>query len=183
MILQPGLADFVVEQLSLSPDKKDFSVGEPVLITTVIKNQGAAPSSPVWVDLYINPAAPPTASNKLWYQTCSLQPCFGLAWAVPTLAPGESITLTSQLASYTPEYSVWPGWFAAGTTDIYVYVDSWEPESISGAVAESDETNNQSHLAGLTASGANPPSARSRLTSFSWRPAAPAAEAMRRHIP
>jgi hypothetical protein len=70
------------------------------------------------------------------------------------LAPGQSITLSSQ--SVPIGYSVWPGSFAAGTSDLYVYVDTYDPGVASGAVAESDETNNRAELHGLSVAGPNP---------------------------
>jgi len=53
-------------------------------------------------------------------------------------------------------YAIWPGWFAAATTDLYAYADSYNPGVAAGAVAESDETNNQFHQGGLTVTGTNP---------------------------
>ena len=70
------------------------------------------------------------------------------------LKAGESITLTSSL--FPPGYSIWPGWFASGTTDLYLYVDSYNPGSTYGAVLEGSESNNQFHLGGLTVTGKNP---------------------------
>jgi hypothetical protein len=52
--------------------------------------------------------------------------------------------------------SVWPGWFAAGTSDLYAYADSFNPGVAAGAVAESSETNNRAELHGLSVSGPNP---------------------------
>jgi hypothetical protein len=65
--------------------------------------------------------------------------------------------LTATPSSYAANYSNWPGWFSAGTTDLYLYVDNWNPGVATGAVAESDETNNQFHIGGLTVTGPNPP--------------------------
>ncbi|HEY3231463.1 MAG TPA: CARDB domain-containing protein, partial [Roseiflexaceae bacterium] len=128
---------------------------EPVVISVTVTNVGDAAAGPFWVDLFINPSAPPTQANVTWNQTCTLSPCYGIAWLVPNgLAPGASITLSSQ--SVPAGYSVWPGYFAAGTTDLYVYADSWNPGVATGAVAESNETNNSAHLGGLTVTGPNP---------------------------
>jgi hypothetical protein len=82
-------------------------------------------------------------------------PCFGMAWGVVDgLAPGQSITLSSQ--RLPAGYSSWPGWFAAGTSDLYVYADSYNPGVAIGAAAESDETNNRAELHGLNVAGPNP---------------------------
>ena len=70
------------------------------------------------------------------------------------LAPGQSITLSS--LGLPSGFSVWPGYFAAGTTDLYAYADSYSPGVVDGSVAESDETNNRAELHGLTVTGPNP---------------------------
>ena len=78
-----------------------------------------------------------------------------MAWEVASgLAPGESVTLSS--LSLPAGYSVWPGYFAAGTSDVYAYVDSHNPGVSAGAVAESNETNNRAELHGLTRDRAEP---------------------------
>jgi hypothetical protein len=71
------------------------------------------------------------------------------------LAPGQSVTLTSAPAAFEAPYSIWTGSFATGTTDLYAYIDSWNPNVAAGAVAESDEGNNRVELRGLTVTGAN----------------------------
>jgi hypothetical protein len=151
---KPAQPDLVAK-ISLVPNKRTFAAGEPVVVTVTVTNQGTGPTVGFWVDLYINPAAPPTAANMTWNTTCALSPCYGIAWYVPgPLAPGASITLSS--ASGMPGYTIWPGYFAAGTTDLYVYVDSWNPSAATGAVLEANETNNSDHIGGLTVTGPNP---------------------------
>ena len=71
------------------------------------------------------------------------------------LAPGQSVTLSS--LSLPVGYSIWPGYFAAGTSDLYAYADSYNPGVASGAIAESDESNNRAELHGLSVTGLNPP--------------------------
>ena len=51
---------------------------------------------------------------------------------------------------------IWPGWFAAGTTDLYFYADSFNPGVAVGAVAELDESNNRAELHDLNVAGASP---------------------------
>jgi hypothetical protein len=155
IINRPGRPD-LVGSISLSPDKRAFAAGEPVQIAVTITNQGNGTSEPAWADLFINPSSPPTAANTIWNYVCGMTPCFGLAWQVPALAPGQSVTLTSARGSYAAGYSLWPGWFARGTSDLYRYVDSWNPGVASGAVAESDETNNRAEIHGLSVTGVNP---------------------------
>ena len=109
------------------------------------------------MDLYTNPAQPPD-SNKIWNETCTFDRdhCFGIAWLMPGLAPGQSITLISTPASYSAGQTKWLGWFAAGTTDLYLHVDTWNPGVSGNAVSESDETNNRAEIHGLQVTGPNP---------------------------
>jgi uncharacterized repeat protein (TIGR01451 family) len=149
----PDMPDLVVD-MSLTPDQSDFQAGEPVTITVVVTNQGTAAAGAFWVDFFINPNPVPVAANLLWPDTCTLDPCYGIAWHVPAgLGPGESIVLTSSPDSYSPEHTIWVGSFVSGTTDLYVYVDSYDPSVIYGAVEESNETNNRFERHGLSVEG------------------------------
>jgi hypothetical protein len=135
---------------TLSPNKLNFSPGELVTITVTITNQGTATAGGFWADFFINPSTPPTHANVIWNEVCGLTPCYGIAWSVPAgLAPGQSITLTSTPGSYGEGYTIWPGSFALGTTDLYLYVDSYNPGQADGAVVEGDETNNRAERHGL----------------------------------
>ncbi len=169
LIIHPGRPD-LVGSISLIPNATTFEAGEPAQISVTITNNGAARSTPAWVDLYINPSAPPDAPGTPWHLACGLQPCFGLVWIVPALEPGQSVMLTSAAGSYAQPYSIWPGWFARGTTDLYLYVDSWNPGAAAGAVAESDETNNRAELHGLQVTGDNPPGTSRLLEDLPARP-------------
>jgi uncharacterized repeat protein (TIGR01451 family) len=157
IVRKSGLSDLVAS-LQLSPDRLQFVTGEPVTITVTITNQGSEPASGFWVDLYINPSQPPDGPNHPWDETCGFNPCYGMAWFVDqSLAPEEAIQLTSTPASFLKDYSIWPGSFPAGVTDLYVYADSWDPGVNSGAVIESDESNNRAELHGLQVlAGTNP---------------------------
>jgi hypothetical protein len=152
---QGGSPD-LVGRIALAPDQRGFAAGEPVQINVTITNIGNAPSEPAWVDLYINPSVPPATSGTPWNAVCGLTPCFGLVWVVPALASGQQITLSSAAESYAQPYTIWPGWFAQGTADLYLYVDSWNPGAPDGAVVESSESNNRSELHGLRVVGTNP---------------------------
>jgi hypothetical protein len=154
LIQYPSTPDLVVSSISLDPNKSRFSAGEPVEISVVVENRGTAATGQFWVDLSINPNEPPTRANQLWNEHCTLSPCYGLAWYVEELAPGARVTLTSK--TLPAGYSVWPGGFAAGTTDLYAYADSYNPGVAAGTVVESDETNNQFHLGNLAVMGSNP---------------------------
>src|SRR5690606_9247497 len=112
----PSMADLVTS-IRLVPNKTSFRAGEPVEVQVIISNQGTVPAQNFWVDLSINPSSPPSAANHIWNERCGTTPCFGLAWEVKeSLAPGQSMTLTTRkpLAGF----AIWPGWFAAGTSDL-----------------------------------------------------------------
>lgn len=146
----------LVTSVRLNPAKTSFAAGEPVEVLITVTNRGAGAAGPFWVDLYLNPSAPPTAANQLWNNRCGLAPCFGIGWPVAAgLAPGQSVTLSSK--SPGAGYSIWTGWLAAGTTDIFAYADSWNEGVAAGAVDEASEANNRAELHGLTVTGANPP--------------------------
>jgi hypothetical protein len=163
LMQRAGTPDLVVSNVSLSPNKSSFSAGEPLEITMVVENRGTGPATGFWIDLSINPDQSPTSANRPWNEHCTLTPCYGLAWYVQVLAPGARITLTSK--ALPAEYSIWPGFFAAGTSDLYVYADSWNPSGVVGAVAESDEANNQFHRGGLVVTGPNPSQANPQTAS------------------
>ncbi|HEU4323076.1 MAG TPA: right-handed parallel beta-helix repeat-containing protein [Roseiflexaceae bacterium] len=157
VVLRSGTPDLAISAFSLQPAKTSYAAGEPVLVSVTITNQGDGTAQPFWVDLYLNPSRPP-ALNLPWQNTCTQTPCFGVAWPVArSLAPGESITLTTAPGAFPPEYSSWAGWLPVGTTDIYVLADSWAPGSPTGASGDRSTANNQAHIAGLTVSGSNPP--------------------------
>jgi hypothetical protein len=165
MLARSGEADLVVTSVTLSPSKTSFRAGEPVAITVVVKNQGSAAAAPFWVDMYLNPSRQP-GFNVIWNTTCTLNPCFGIGWPVTGgLAPGASVTLTS--AVVPPGYAVWSGYFAAGTTDLYVLADSYNP---SGPMVDSNRANNLFHMPGLQVTGPNP--TLSSAQSLDQRPAA-----------
>jgi hypothetical protein len=148
----------LVASLSLTPNS--LAPTSPVTITVTITNRGTAPASQFWVDFYINPSTPPTDTNQPWNKRCGLTPCYGIAWyVVQTIQPGQSITLTSTPGSYYAQNTRWRGQFTQGTSDLYVYVDSWNPTVATGAVDELNETNNRAEYHGQPASSAiNAPS-------------------------
>jgi hypothetical protein len=166
----PAPAPDLVAAIDLVPQQTTVAVGEPVEVRVTVTNQGAAPAGPFWVDLYINPSRPPDAAGQPWNKQCGMQPCFGMAWNVAEgLGPGQRVTLSSN--QMPPGYSVWPGWFAAGASELYAYADGWN-SGAGGAVAEHDETHNRAALAGLSVTGPNPQLA--GLQSAADLPARPA---------
>jgi hypothetical protein len=142
--------------LRLSPNKTTFDAGEQVVITAVITNAGTQETDPFWVDLFLNPSKVPEAGDT-WQYTCAITPCYGIAWGVQEpIAPGTQIELTSE--EVDGENSNWEGHFAAGTTDLYLYIDNVNEEGSqgqSGAVAESNEDNNRVHRQ-ITVTGSTP---------------------------
>lgn len=152
---RPALPDLVVAAIELAPARASYAAGEPVLISVTVANRGDAPATAFWVDLYLNPSAPPDAVNQRWNERCGLIPCYGIAWLVEGLPAGASVVLTS--AQIDPGQSIWPGSFAPGTSVIYAYADTWNPGVGAGGVHESDETNNLLARRGLTVTGAPAP--------------------------
>ena len=146
LVTKSGKPD-LVGSFSLKPDKLVFDLEEPVVINVTITNLGDAPTSNFWVDFYINPSRPPVEPNDIWDHLCGMSPCYGIVWFVEDeLEPGESVTLQSTPDSFRSAYTIWPGYFAPGSTDLYLYVDTWNPGSTSGLVLEGNEDNNRSEL-------------------------------------
>jgi len=179
LMLTPGYADLVAH-FSLSTNA--VVADQPVLVTVTITNQGNAPADPFWVDFYINPTQPPAAANQPWDKSCGGRRCEqGIAWYVDKLlAPGESITLTSTPGSYYGKNTVWDGSFNTGLLNLYLYADSWNPGVPTGAVYESNETNNRAEfhtLPGLASAAARTAAAPpDDLPALPLRPARPEPE-------
>jgi hypothetical protein len=148
----PNQADLTVSRFEILNNAD----GTIVLVVEV-ENRGNRIADGFWVDLFINPSMPPTNAGVTWDRTCNLNPCYGMAWGVPNLAPGQKVTLTSTSDSIDTESSHWLGVFAEGTTDLYVLVDSWNGEGdTDGAFTESNEDNNVAHLSLLSVSPSEP---------------------------
>ncbi|HEU5012968.1 MAG TPA: Calx-beta domain-containing protein [Roseiflexaceae bacterium] len=140
----------LVGSLSVSPAQ--VSQYQHVVFTAKVTNQGTAPASNFWVDMYVNPMRVPRV-NEPWNEICNPRACYGVAWFVTrTLQPGESIQLTTTPDSYVAENTAWLDFFTRGEQRFYLYVDSWNrnssntQKSDNAAVTESDETNNLSEL-------------------------------------
>ncbi len=150
VVLKPKLADLKV-QMSVSTGQIIWQ--EPAVVTLVVTNEGNAPASNFWVDLYLNPSEPPVVPNNPWNEVCTMDPCYGVAWFVSQpVEPGQSVTLTTTPQSYFRENTRWVGFFPRGTQDVYAYVDSWNRDAAGnavspfGAVYEVSETNNRAEL-------------------------------------
>ena len=165
-------------ELRLVPDKASFAADEPVMIELTVTNSGqAATNASFWVDLHINPARIPE-QNLLWQDNCGLFPCHGITWGVTqTLQPGESVVLRSSLDSYITKHTRWQGSLLAGTTDLYAFLDVWDPDTDFGTVNEGEqgEANNIVRLSGLTVTGSQPPKVQANTTApvLSPRPKQP----------
>lgn len=138
---EPPKPDLIVEVVVYAPENP--AVGQLAIITLTIKNIGeAATTRDFWADLYLNPTVTPT-QNLTWNEIGE----WGAAWRVyDSLAPGESITLTTQATDdpRAPEdvYSHWPGYFpVAGDVRTAVFVDSWD-DAAYGSIHEAREDNN-----------------------------------------
>jgi len=82
--------DLRVASLTVGPSYP--TAGQPVTITVRVENVGETAAGPFWVDLYDNPAPPPTEANQIWNFVCSgdLADCYGIAWYVADgLGAGE----------------------------------------------------------------------------------------------
>lgn len=151
--------DLVVSRFIIEPPGPNYQAGEAVLITVDVTNQGDAPATPFWVDLFINPLQEPVQAGTVWTDVCTLDPCFGIVWEVTqVLNPGETVTLQSTAQNYDAGWTSWPGWFISGTNQLYVYADNWggSRDIPHGGVVESDETNNRASL-NISVTGTNPP--------------------------
>jgi PKD repeat protein len=80
----------LVGRLSISPDQRTFTAGDPIALTLEVTNQGTAASEGgFWIDLYVNPTATPTV-NQSWLDLCGLTPCRGIVWSVSEVSVAYS---------------------------------------------------------------------------------------------
>jgi hypothetical protein len=156
------LSDLVVVGIDVTPANP--IAGQPAEVTVTVRNQGQANATNFWVDFYINPSAVPQTNNP-WNEICdpallAANQCYGLAWYYEgVLRPGESVVLVSRPQDaatpngFRAESSIWPGYFAPGSSQLYALADSWNRSADggvrdpNGAVTESDETNNRAQRA------------------------------------
>lgn len=163
---EPRRPDLVV-RFSVSPAAP--TAGKETGVEVMVTNQGTGPAAAFWVDLYINPSRTPQV-NDPWNELCALRPCFGLAWLHEgVLQPGQSVSFNSRPRSaanpngFRPEASAWPGFFANGTSQLYVIADSWnrdgagDARDADGALRELDEANNRAGQSVVVAAGPLPP--------------------------
>jgi PKD repeat protein len=161
--------DLVVERIVVSTDT----------VQVVILNQG--PVSVVdefWVDVYLNPATPPTAVNQTWQHVGD----YGIVWGVTVdalpLNPGESLTLTvtSSGGAYYHAGLSNVSWPLAVGTPVYAQVDSAHSFTAYGGVVENHEIvggpyNNISgpvDVADATDAGSPPPATAASYSAEYW---------------
>mgnify|MGYP006289684679 CR=1 FL=1 len=111
----------------------------PTALTVAVRNAGAAPARAFWVDLYLDPEAPPEV-NQPWPV---LSTPYGAAWFVDTLAAGETLTLTVGGPHYQAAQSRWPSAYPPGAHAVWAYADSWGYPQPWAGVVEADEGNNR----------------------------------------
>lgn len=125
----PSPPDLVVDQLIVTSQA----------ITVVVRNIGdTAVIDAFWVDVYINPATPPTGVNQAWDDVGQQ----GLVWgvigpALPILTD-TTLTLTFGDVYYRPDLSQVSFPLAVGTP-VYAQVDSVNLLTTYGGVLESHE--------------------------------------------
>lgn len=133
----PQGADLIVEKVAVTASGTEVTIRN-VGDLTVRSEDG------FWVDLYINPASPPTAVNQTIQELHSQ----GLVWGVfsPALQldPGQSYTLRVGDTYFVSEKSNIPPRINAGSI-IYVQVDSANEDSDFGGVVEVHEVNGGSY--------------------------------------
>lgn len=130
------------------------------VVTVVIQNAGTVSTGEgFWVDFYVNPSTlpdnPSLGGNRRWELTGSSQ---GIAWPVPALAAGASVTLTSDgsvgIAPAPAPLSQWSGSLPSGTNQLYAFVDSFDADGASFVeIAESNENNNLASQTIIAATG------------------------------
>ena len=120
--------DLVVNQITVDSNS----------VTVTIENQGSAPvTEEFWVDLYLNPAAPPTQVNEVW----EMSSMYGAAWGVVEpglLDSGESLELTLNDVYLDASRTNLPNVISTGSM-IYVQVDSANTNTTFGGVLETHE--------------------------------------------
>ncbi|HMQ50697.1 MAG TPA: hypothetical protein PKD98_01275 [Anaerolineae bacterium] len=135
----------------------DLSVAGNV-VSVEVENAGSCPTdSGFWVDLYADPQTLPSAlvgvtADRRW-RSPAVNASHGMAWEVPVIATGQTITLKSDGSSgFIPTDVSWPP--VSGAT-IYAFVDSFDNNDPDNAtyveIRESNEANNLSSALPLAA--------------------------------
>jgi hypothetical protein len=124
--------DLVVEAVTVDP-------ADPGAVAVTVRNDGLSTARDFWVDLYLDPSAPPE-TNQPWPTLCYP---YGATWYVAALAPDEPLVLRVEGAHYRADYSRWPEAYPGGAHEIWAYADSWGDPNPWGGVSEVSEDNNR----------------------------------------
>ncbi|HQH37382.1 MAG TPA: hypothetical protein PLH19_02455 [Anaerolineae bacterium] len=135
--------DLVITAVTVDP-------ANPGALQVQIANRGLSAAHDFWVDVFLDPTAPPAVN-----QTCIELGCvYQAVWYVDELPAGDSLTLMPGDIHYTPIWSQWPQpAYPGGAHTLWAYVDSWGPPNPWGSVLETSEDNNRSAPATFTSSG------------------------------
>jgi hypothetical protein len=161
--VSPIFMPFIINNNISVPDLiiTDFSINPPnpsstdnIVVTVVVENQGNTTTGEgFWVDFYANPAIlpndPSLGADRRW-DNSAIDSFRGIAWEVPALGPGASVTLTSDGSGGgippSSEQTIWPGTLPGGSYNFYSFVDSYDNNDPTGPtnveVVESNENNN-----------------------------------------
>jgi hypothetical protein len=121
--------DLVIDSLTASGSE----------VTLVIQNTGNAPvTEAFWVDVYLDPATPPTQVNQRWPDLGSRGLVWGVQGAALPLVPGQTLALTLGDLHYRADLSNQGGSLTAGTP-VYAQVDSVNALTNYGGVREGHE--------------------------------------------
>jgi hypothetical protein len=148
---KPGID--LIGTVAINPVQASYASDDTVEFTVIITNSGTAPTGDggFYVDLYLNPNTPPTEANQPWDEFCDQ----GITWFVQkSIEPGQSVRLSSHPDDifYVAGNSIWHGKLPVGTKSMYIYVDSWHKNPVTGEVQmfgtipEVKEDNNSFHL-------------------------------------
>jgi hypothetical protein len=127
------LPDLVVGSVVVTPQEGLGTT--PVTLSVTIRNDGVADSSDgFWVELFVDPRTAPRINSVVGSVGQ------GVLWYVPSLASGESRTVSLEDAD--ARYSSFDGRLSTGNHSLYVYADAYHTEGEVGLVVEADESNN-----------------------------------------
>jgi len=112
-------------------------------VSVTIKNIGNTPVvDAFWVDVYLNPATPPTHVNQRWNDVGTQGLVWGVIGAALPLDPDETLTLTINDTYYSARRSHFTTPLIIGSR-IYAQVDSVNLLTNYGGVRESHEINHE----------------------------------------
>jgi hypothetical protein len=127
------LPDLVVGNVVVTP--QEGLGATPVTVTVTVRNDGVADVvSGFWVEFFVDPRTAPAINSVVGPEGQ------GILWYVPSLAAGESSTMSLEEADV--RYTSFDGRLSTGSHNLYVYVDAYHTEGEVGLVVESNESNN-----------------------------------------